>query len=231
MSLGSWTLLLAAVAVLTAVLAGQIIAPLFALVVAAAMVRLCFLYLDRRLQQRRDLFIAQLPEMARVLSNAAGAGLALRTAIGMAANDLDEPAAGELRRVSEQLAVGMSLEEALLALEERMPSRELSVLVRTLVIQARAGGAVVTALRGMSDTLDARKDLRREVRTMLAGSVFTSYAVLAIGVGALFLLNAIMPGALKKVTGELLGQVTLVVSVGMFLVGYVLIRRTTKVGI
>lgn len=229
MTLGNWALLLTAVAMTSVVVAGQIVSPLFAVVLAAAAVRACFAYLDRRLEQRRELFVAQLPEMARVLSNAASAGLALRTAIGMAANDLDEPAAGELRRVSDQLAVGMSLDEALLQLEERVPSRELSVLVRTLVIQARAGGAVVTALRGMSDTLDARKDLRREVRTMLAGSVFTSYAVLVIGVGSLFLLNFIIPGALQKLTHELTGQITLVVSVGMFLVGYTLIRRATRI--
>ena len=195
MALKTWASLLVLVAMVTIFISLQLVAPLFAILVAAGAIRGCFFYLDRRVQQRRDRFVTQLPEMARVLSNAASAGLALRTAIGMAAADLEEPAAGELRKVSDQMDIGMSLDEALEQLEERLPSRELSVLVRTLVIQARSGGAVVTALRAMSDTLSARSDLRREVRTMLAGSVFTSYAVLAIGVGSLLLLNAIMPGA------------------------------------
>ena len=57
----------------------------------------------------------------------------------------------------------------------------------TLVIQQRAGGDTVRALNELSGTLDARKDLLREIRTLLSGSVFTSYVVAGIGVGAIVL--------------------------------------------
>ena len=62
--------------------------------------------------------------------------------------------------------------------------------------KARAGGAVVTALRDMSETLEARKELRREIRTILSGVVYTSWIVLFIGVGAVLAMNAIAPGTL-----------------------------------
>ena len=51
----------------------------------------------------------------------------------------------------------------------------------TLIIQQRAGGDTVRALSELGQTLEARKDLLREIRTMLSGAVFTSYLVAAHG--------------------------------------------------
>lgn len=200
-----------------------------ALVVAAGVGRAALLYLDRREQQRREAFIAQLPEMARLLSNATSAGLALPAAIGMAASDLAAPAGPELHLVVQRLAVGTPIGVALEEMQARLPSRELSLLTRTLIIQARAGGAVVTALREMSETLEARKELRREVRTLLAGSVYTSWVVLILGIGAVLMLNAIAPGTLERLTSTVVGQVTIAVAAAIYTLGFLLIRRTTRI--
>jgi tight adherence protein B len=173
--------------------------------------------------------VAQLPELARVLSNAASAGLAIRSAVEMAALELDDPAGSELRRVSEELRVGQPIDLALANLEERMPSREVGVLVGTLVIQHRAGGSLVTSLREMSHTLDARQELRREVRTIMAGAVFTSYVVIVMGLGSLLMLNSINPGILDKMTSRPVGQAALGLAAALYSVGFLLIRRTTRI--
>ncbi len=134
-----------------------------------------------------------------------------------------------MRRLAEELDVGTSLNDALTNLQDRIPSRELSLLTRTLIIQARAGGAVVSALRGMSETLDARKDLRREIRTMLSGAVYTSWIIVFLGAGSLVMMNLIAPGTLQKVTSSLVGQVTLIVAAALYAVGFLLIRKTTRI--
>jgi tight adherence protein B len=229
-----WRVTTVWLALISIVLLGFIVANRYmswwiALVAAAGLGRATLIYLDRREQQRREAFIAQLPEMARLLSNATSAGLALRAAIALAADDLGPPAGPELHRVSQRIAVGTSTSQALDELHDRLPSRELSLLTRTLIIQARAGGAVVTALREMSQTLEARKELRREVRTLLAGAVYTSWVVLILGTGAVLMLNAIAPGTLDRMTSTIVGQLTLVVAGVLYTAGFLLIRRTTRI--
>ena len=150
-------------------------------------------------------------------------------AVQLAARELPEPAAAEMRSVVEQLRVGQPVEDALESLRERLPSRELGVLMTTLVIQQRAGGDTVRALNELSGTLDARKDLLREIRTLLSGAVYTSYVVAGIGVGAIVLLNFIAPGVMREMTTTLPGLVALVVSGTLWGVAFVLIRRTTRV--
>ncbi|MEU9476205.1 type II secretion system F family protein [Streptomyces sp. NPDC048191] len=188
-------------------------------------------FLNWQRQKRIERFINQLPELARILANATQAGLALRTAIGMAAEELEAPAGEELGKVADQLAIGHSLDDALGELAERLPSRELVVLVTTLVLSNRAGGQVVSALRNLTETLEERKETRREIRTQLSQVTMTSYAVPVLGVGALFLMNAVKDGALARMTGSPVGQGCVIVAFAMYAVGFVLIRRLSRIDV
>ncbi|MFE9447074.1 type II secretion system F family protein [Streptomyces sp. NPDC006739] len=188
-------------------------------------------FLNWQRQKRIERFINQLPELARILANATQAGLALRTAIGMAAEELEAPAGEELAKVADQLAIGHSLDDALDELADRLPSRELVVLVTTLVLSNRAGGQVVSALRNLTETLEERKETRREVRTQLSQVTMTSYAVPALGVGALFLMNGVKSGALARMTGSPLGQACVLIAFAMYAVGFVLIRRMSRIDV
>ncbi|WP_405801437.1 type II secretion system F family protein [Streptomyces halstedii] len=188
-------------------------------------------FLNWHRTRRTEAFISQLPEVSRVLANATQAGLSLRTSIAMAADELEAPAGDELRVVAGQLAVGRTLDDALDELAARLPSRELVVLVSTLILSNRAGGQVVSSLRNLTITLEERKETRREVRTQLSQVNTTAYAVPAIGVGAMLLVNSVLPGALDRMTGSLLGQIAVVVSLGLYALGFVAIRRISKIDI
>ncbi|MFD4606511.1 MULTISPECIES: type II secretion system F family protein [unclassified Streptomyces] len=188
-------------------------------------------FLNWQRQKRIEKFINQLPELARILANATQAGLALRTAIGMAAEELEAPAGEELAKVAHQLALGASMDDALAELADRLPSRELVVLVTTLVLSNRAGGQVVSALRNLTETLEERKETRREVRTQLSQVNMTSYAVPVLGIGALFLMNGVKAGALERMTASPIGQGAVIIAFALYAVGFVLIRRMSRIDV
>ncbi|MFH8800184.1 type II secretion system F family protein [Streptomyces sp. NPDC017936] len=222
--------MLAAVAALW--LIGQAtLAPFFGPLAGLLGVWAAWQFLNWQRQKRIERFINQLPELARILANATHAGLALRTAIGMAAEELEAPAGEELAKVADQLAVGHSLDDALGELADRLPSRELVVLVTTLVLSNRAGGQVVGALRNLTETLEERKETRREVRTQLSQVSMTSYAVPVLGVGSLFLMNGVKDGALDRMTGSPLGQAAVITAFALYAVGFLLIRRMSRIDV
>jgi tight adherence protein B len=207
------------------------LAPFFGPLAGLLGVWVAIQFLNWQRQKRIEKFINQLPEMSRILANATQAGLALRTAIGMAAEELEAPAGEELGKVSAQLAVGASMDEALGELADRLPSRELVVLVTTLVLSNRAGGQVVSALRNLTETLEERKETRREVRTQLSQVNMTSYAVPVLGVGSLFLMDGVKDGALERMTGSPFGQAAVIIAFSLYAVGFVLIRRLSRIDI
>jgi tight adherence protein B len=184
---------------------------------------------ERKRKARRSEFIAQLPELARVLSNGTSAGLSMPGAVQLAARELADPAAAEMKVVVQEMRLGVSLDESLERLRDRLPSREVAVLMTTLIIQQRAGGDTVRALSELGSTLEARKDLLREIRTMLSGAVFTSYLVAMMGAGTIILINALSPGIMRELTTTLPGIIALVSSASLYGLAFFLIRRITKV--
>lgn len=218
-----------AVAVAATYVLWAFFAPLLAVFGLAAGAFAVRWYLKRGQARRREAFVAQLPELARVLANASYAGLSLPTAIGIAGDELAEPARSELSRVATRLKFGASMQSALEGLRSRVGSREAAVLISTLLVASRSGGSLVTALRNIADTLEQRKETQREIRTTLAQSVATSYMVIVLGLGSLLLINVIKPGTVEKMTTSLLGQVALAVSGALFVGGYLIIRRMTRI--
>jgi tight adherence protein B len=218
-----------ATAVLVSVTLWTLLAPLFGVLGVTAGYFAVRAYLRRERARRREAFVAQMPELARVLANATHAGLAIPTALALAADELEEPASSELRRVSTRLSFGRDLEGALDELTQRVASREVAVLTSTIAVSARSGGSLVTALRDIADTLEQRKETRREIRTTLAQSLATGYIVLIVGFAILLLLNAMFPGVVERMTASPAGQIALVVSGALFTGGFLAIRRMTRI--
>jgi tight adherence protein B len=187
------------------------------------------MWLEKKRETRRDAFLAQLPELARILSNGASAGLSMVSAYGIAVQELDDPARTELQIALAEIRIGQPFERAMENLGERMPSRELAVLVSTLAIQQRSGGDLVRALSDMAATLEARRETQREVKTLMAGATASSYVVMVIGGGALFLADLTRPGTLDKVASSPLGLLALGVAFILFLTGFMLIRKITRI--
>ena len=221
---------------LAAIVSGLIMSRLFATWMAVVLaiglsVGVARFWIERKRGSRRDAFVAQLPEVARLLSNGTQAGLSMPQAVRMASRELADPAGAELKRVIEEMQLGRSVEDSLEALSARLPSREVSVLMTTLIIQQRGGGDTVTALSELAGTLEARKDLRREIATLLSGVIFTSYVVAGIGGGTILLINLMSPGVTREMTSRGLGIAGLTVTAILWAIAFVAIRRTTKVDV
>lgn len=207
------------------------LATFFGPIAAVVTVWGAFAFLNWQRQKRIEKFINQLPELARILANATQAGLALRTALGLAADEMEAPAGEELAKVADKLAVGHSIDDALDELADRLPSRELVVLVTTLVLANRAGGSVVSSLRNLTQTLEERKETRREVRTQLSQVTITAYVVPLMGIGTLLLMDKVSAGSIERMTSSFWGQAAVVGAFCLYGIGFFLIRRMSKIAV
>ena len=220
------------VIILVILTGGQVLMGKIASAVLAVTFPLVFLrWLEHRRMKRTQRFVAHLPDLARLLANGSSAGLSMRRCLGMAATELMSPACEEIGGVVTQLDIGWPVEQALQKLSERLPSREVGVLVRTIVIQQRAGGELVRALNDIAASLEDRKELRREVGTTILGASISGYAVILIGLGAVLLMNIAKPGILDMMASSFLGQIALAVAGVLFAGGVVMMRLVSRVDI
>ncbi len=218
-------------AVLVFALAAQLVVPGAAVLLAIAVAFFASRFLDHLVQKRTDKFAEQLPDIARIMANAAGAGMAIPNALALTMREMEEPAHSLLGHAVRQMEVGQTLAGAMESLQQRAPSREMAVMVSTLIIQQRSGGDVIEALREMSVNLEERRDLKREVVTAMTGVRFTAYIIISLGVGLLFVMEGLTRGTLRRMTGEPLGQVVLVVAFALFAAGYFAVKRLSRVDV
>lgn len=207
----------------------QLLSGILAGPIAILAVLACWVYVERKRRRRLEVFVGQLPDLARLMANSASAGLGVVRSLDLAAQELEDPAGAEIERVAQELRLGQSLGGALKGLHRRVPSREVGVLVSSLLIQQRSGGDAVRALREMAQTLEARKELNREVGTILAEAVFTGWAVAGMGVLIMVGMNQLYPGVFDEMLRSPVGAAVVGVGSGLFALGLVLIQRVSKV--
>ena len=230
----SWDVAITELVLVTAVattffLARPLIGRIAGGILAALIPLVFFRWLRRRTAQRVERFIAQLPEVSRILSNGTSAGVSIERSLALAAQEMSDPARAELNRATSQLALGWSLDGTLSDLAQRMPSRELNVLVRTIIIQSTAGGALAGALHDIALALEDRKQLHREVRTAIIGSAFSAYLVPIIGLAAIILMNMMKPGVLDDMASSSIGRIILLASLICFGIGALLMKIVSRV--
>lgn len=181
---------------------------------------------DRRHLERLE---AQLPGVAQGLSASLGAGLSLRQALARAARDAPEPARGELRRCVAELELGGRLDAVLESLAERVPARELRIMTTAILVQRRTGGNLALALGRLSDRLEERAQLARELRGATAQARMTAWLVAALPLAGGALTELVAPGTLARDLGQGAGPYLLGVSLGLYALGIVMIRRIGRV--
>jgi tight adherence protein B len=123
-------------------------------------------------------FEEQLPEALDFISRALRAGHGLSSAIIMVGEELPDPIGSEFKTTSEQINFGLSFNDALTNLTNRVKSRDLNFLVTSLVIQRDTGGNLSELLNVISRTIRDRLKLKGKIRVLssegrLSGMILT----------------------------------------------------------
>ena len=63
----------------------------------------------------------------------------------------------------------------------------------------------------------------------MSGSVFTGQLVAILGIGSVLLMNLVKPGAIDKMATHPLGQLALISTGLLYGIGFLLVKRVTKV--
>ena len=115
------------------------------------------------------------------------------------------------------------------SLAERVPARELRIMTTAILVQRRTGGNLALALGRLSDRLEERAQLARELRGATAQARMTAWLVAALPLAGGALTEAVAPGTLARDLGQGPGPYLLGAALLLYGVGIVLIRRVGRV--
>ena len=113
-------------------------------------------------------------------------------------------------------------------MEKRIDHKEFHLFTATLLIQKKAGGNLYAVLDEMSQTLDERKLLKQEVKTMTAEQRYVSNMVPFIPIFLVLMMNNIIEGFLDPLfTG--IGLIFLAFFLTGTVLTFVTVRKITNI--
>ncbi len=127
-------------------------------------------YVARKRKTRFRAFTAELPVALDVIVRGVRSGLPLGDCLRIIASETREPLRSEFQILVGDQAVGITLEEAVKRMADRVPIPEANFLAIVVSIQSRTGGSLSEALGNLSRVLRERKKMEGKIRAMSAES-------------------------------------------------------------
>jgi len=138
-------------------------------------------------KRRRAKFAAGFADAVDIVVRGLRSGLPLHDCLKMISKECTEPLAGEFRRLVEGQALGVTLEQGLERMHERMPTPELKFFAIVLNIQQKTGGNLGEALGNLSTVLRSRRMMREKIKALSTEAVASAGVIASLppGVGIL----------------------------------------------
>ncbi|HLQ15238.1 MAG TPA: type II secretion system F family protein [Candidatus Eisenbacteria bacterium] len=182
-------------------------------------------FLQRR---RQNKFNDQLTGMLQLLSNSLKTGYPIDRALETVANKSQRPISTEFDRVTTEITLGTTVEDALSALLLRINSPDLEFIVTAILLHTRVGGNLAEVLDNISDTLRDRLQTKRDMSVLTAQSRASATIITGLPILLAFGLYLFVPGYFAPMTNTLLGYILLAVAGGFVLIGNLIIQRMTS---
>ncbi|NVD96994.1 type II secretion system F family protein [Massilia sp. BJB1822] len=173
----------------------------------------------------------QLPEAADFLARALRAGHSFANVLQMAGNELPEPLAGEFKLTYEEIHYGVSMNEALHNLAQRVPLTDLRYLVIAVLIQRESGGNLAELLGNVSRLTRARLKLLGQVRVQAAEGKMSAWVLSLLPLAVMLVLSLVNPGYVRVLWTDPVGIQLLWFAAGIMLVGVAWMRQMIRIRI
>jgi len=181
-------------------------------------------FLQRR---RQNMFNEQLTSMLQLLSNSLKTGYAIDRALETVATKSQPPVSTEFERITTEITLGTSVEDALSGLLLRINSPDLEFIVTAILLHTRVGGNLAEVLDTISDTLRDRLQTKRDMSVLTAQSRASATIITGLPILLALGLYIFVPGYFLPMTTTFIGYVLLGVAAVLVIIGNVLIQRMT----
>ncbi|BCF98007.1 hypothetical protein PPGU19_025760 [Paraburkholderia sp. PGU19] len=184
---------------------------------------------NRAKKKRLKAIEEQLPEAADMIGRSLKAGHSFSSALGMVGDEMPEPIGSEFRTTFDQINFGVSLNDALGGLANRIPVSDLRYFVVAILIQRESGGNLAEILGNISQIIRARLALLGKVRVLSAEGRLSAWVLGCLPFVVAFLISILNPGFLRVLYTDPTGIKLIGGAFVMMVLGVVWMRKIIRI--
>jgi tight adherence protein B len=184
------------------------------------------------LRERRSHSInAQLPAALDLISRALRAGHAFSAALAMVGNQAQEPIASEFKLTFGEINFGISTQNALLNLAQRVPITDMRYFVMAVIIQLETGGNLAELLTMLGNLIRERFQLLGKIQVIAAEGKLSAYILISLPFLVAGALQVVNPGYMDILLTDTTGIKLVIAALVMMALGALAIWRIVKIRI
>ena len=185
-------------------------------------------HLDAR---RRAQFDLQLPEALATMSNALRAGFSISQAFDAVVEQGAKPMSEEFAILQQQLKLGMSFEDAVESMTNRVGSEDLTLVTTAILISRRTGGNVTEIFDRISETIRGRMRVKRKIRSLTAQGRLQGIIVSLMPLFLCIIMTLVRPDLMVPFLTSSAGLAALLVMTALIVVGWLMIRKIINIDV
>lgn len=187
------------------------------------------LIVKRKISLRRKKFNGQIADALVLISSSLRSGYSFMQAIEMVSREMQPPISEEFYRVLREINLGVTTDEAMNHMAERINSVDLDLVVTAVLIQRQIGGNLTEILDNIANTIRERVKIAGHIRTLTAQGRMSGIIIslLPIALGAVITL--LSPGYIMPLFTQPLGQGMIIAAVISEFIGIMLIRNIVNI--
>jgi len=169
--------------------------PSFFIIIPCAIVPaiLPFMYLRYKRRKRFHKFEEQLPETLDLIARSLKAGHAFSSGLRLVSEEMEDPVSFEFEKALNEINFGISTQDALVNLTNRIPLDDLRFFVISVILQRETGGNLAEILENLARLIRERFKLHGHVRVLSSQARLSAYILVAIPFVTAFFIHLVNP--------------------------------------
>jgi tight adherence protein B len=192
-------------------------------------VGLPWMILNRFAQKRRQRMEEQFPIALDVFTRSLRAGHPVSSAIFLITEEMDDPIGSEFGLVSDEVAYGADLADALLAMADRWDLEDMRMFVVSVSVQSETGGNLAEILENLSTVIRARASMYMMVRALSSEGRMTGWMLTALPMLTLLSMFLVNPGFYLDVAQDPIFLIGFPGLILLYAIGVFSIRRLVDI--
>lgn len=176
-------------------------------------------------------FNEQLPDALDLLSRAVRSGNALSAGLGMIAEQIDDPIKSEFAATVDEINLGLTMDEAMENLCERVPIADLRFFSIAVLVQKETGGNIGEILDNISRLIRERIEFKRHVAALTAEGRLSAVVLISLPILMFVYMYLTNYEYLSMLWSEKLGHYMVFGAIIMQIIGSYVIKRIVDIEI
>ena len=184
--------------------------------------------IGRQIANRTKKFGSLLPEALDLIVRGVRSGLPVSETMKTIAEEIADPVGSEFQRISDQMKIGVSMDEAMWATAKKLQIPEFNFLVISMSIQQETGGNLAEILENLSNMVRRREQMRLKVKAMSSEARASAMIIGSLPFIMCAIISFINPRYMSTLFVDPRGWIMIAIGLSSLVIGLFIMSRMVR---